>query len=209
MSNSIVEDGVVAGNYEDKYNAKNPIARYLMDNFLRCFDGLLAASGAQNVHEVGCGEGELARRMARRGLRVRASDFSCQIVEEARRATVAAGLEVTFEACSIYELDPEAGGARLVVACEVLEHLERPRDALAKLAQLAHPYLLLSVPREPLWRVLNIARGKYISDLGNTPGHLQHWSRRAFLDFLREHLDIVETRAPVPWTMALCKRRTT
>ena len=39
--------------------------------------------------------------------------------------------------------------------------------------------LLVSVPREPLWRGLNMARGAYMRDLGNTPGHVNHWSKRA------------------------------
>ena len=39
-------------------------------------------------------------------------------------------------------------------------------------------------PREPLWRGLNIARGAYLKDLGNTPGHLNHWSKRGFVALL-------------------------
>jgi hypothetical protein len=63
------------------------------------------------------------------------------------------------------------------------------------------------VPREPLWRVLNLARGKYLADLGNTPGHVNHWSRGGFLDLLSRRFEIVEARTPLPWTMALCKVR--
>ena len=37
------------------------------------------------------------------------------------------------------------------------------------------------VPREPVWRVLNVARGRYVRWLGNPPGHIQHFSRAAFL----------------------------
>ena len=36
------------------------------------------------------------------------------------------------------------------------------------------------MPREPLWRGLNMARGAYLKDLGNTPGHVNHWSKRSF-----------------------------
>ena len=89
----------------------------------------------------------------------------------------------------------------------LVEHLEDPVRALDVLAQLARPWLLASVPREPLWRALNMARGAYLGDLGNTPGHLQHWSRRAFLRFLSTRLDVVEVRTPLPWTIALCRAR--
>jgi hypothetical protein len=65
--------------------------------------------------------------------------------------------------------------------------------------------VLVSVPREPLWRGLNIARGAYLKDLGNTPGHLSHWSKRSFARLLARHGEIVELRSPLPWTMALLR----
>jgi hypothetical protein len=61
------------------------------------------------------------------------------------------------------------------------------------------------VPREPLWRALNLARGAYVRDLGDTPGHVNHWSRRAFTALLARHGEVVEARAPLPWTMLLVR----
>ena len=100
---------------------------------------------------------------------------------------------------------PAGDAAELVVCCEVLEHLADPERGLAVLASLARPWLLVSVPREPVWRALNLARGHYFADLGNTPGHLNHWSRRGFVNWLSTRLSVVEVRAPLPWTMALCR----
>jgi hypothetical protein len=82
-----------------------------------------------------------------------------------------------------------------------------PARALAVLSTLARPHLIVSVPREPLWRLLNLARGHYWHALGNTPGHLQHWSTPAFLHLLQQHLEVVELRTPLPWTMARCRAR--
>ncbi len=42
-------------------------------------------------------------------------------------------------------------------------------------------------------------------ELGNTPGHLNHWSRRSFADLLGRHGEVVELRSPLPWTMALVR----
>ena len=102
---------------------------------------------------------------------------------------------------------PARDGAALVLCCEVLEHVADPVRALAVLARLARPHLIVSVPREPLWRALNLARGRYWPALGNTPGHLQHWSTPGFLALLQEHLEVVELHTPLPWTMALCRVR--
>ena len=65
----------------------------------------------------------------------------------------------------------------LASAIEVLEHVPDPEHTVAEMARCAERHLLVSVPREPLWRMLNMARGAYWSELGNTPGHLNHWSR--------------------------------
>jgi ubiquinone/menaquinone biosynthesis C-methylase UbiE len=169
---------------------------------------LLALAGrtdAADVHEVGCGEGELARRLAARGMRVRGTDASPDVVAEARRRAEAEGLDIEFRAAPLEELDPARDAAELVVCCEVLEHLPNPEAGLGMVARLATPWAIVSVPREPLWRLLNLARLRYARDLGNTPGHLNHWSRRAFIELLRRRLEVVEVRCPLPWTMALCR----
>jgi SAM-dependent methyltransferase len=93
----------------------------------------------------------------------------------------------------------------LVAATEVLEHVVAPERALAEMARVASRHLLVSVPHEPLWRALNMARGAYLKDLGNTPGHLNHWTRRSFVSLLGRHGEVVQTRSPFPWTMLLVR----
>ena len=195
------------GNFYDKYNSKNPLARRMMQGFLQAFDSLSADAGVRTAYEAGCGEGHLSFRMARRGITVSASDISGRLVEEANQQARADGLSAKFECASIYDLTTQNAQGELVVCCEVLEHLEEPQAALETLANLAHPYLLASVPREPLWRALNIARGSYWRQWGNTPGHVNHWSTAGFLRFLGTRFDVLAVRTPLPWTMALCKVR--
>lgn len=193
------------GNVYDKYSSAHPIERRLVEGFVAQLQELVERSGAREAHEVGCGEGELSLMLAREGLRMRGSDLSAEVIEEARRRAADAGLEVDYRAAPIDSLAAPADAAELIVCCEVLEHLDDPDAGLERLISLASPWLLVSVPREPLWRALNLARFKYVGELGNTPGHLGHWSRRGFLDFLRARLEVVAVRSPLPWTMALCR----
>ena len=195
-----------AGNYYDKYRTANPIARYLMQGFLGAFDALAAKVPVDSSLEIGCGEGELSIRLAQRGFRARGCDISPDIVEEARRRAAAANVAATFWTQPIETIE-ETNASPLVVCCEVLEHLDDPGHGVDTLARLARPYLIASVPREPLWRVLNVARGKYLGALGNTPGHVNHWSRRGFVELLSRRFEVVDVRTPLPWTMALCKVR--
>jgi 2-polyprenyl-3-methyl-5-hydroxy-6-metoxy-1,4-benzoquinol methylase len=205
---AILESGSVAGNYFDKYNSRNPVVKYLMSGFYGGLHELLELSGAKEIHEVGCGEGYLATLMTGwdRGLKIRASDHSAEIIEIAKRMASENGIPVNFFRKSVYDMD-ETDSAELIVCCEVLEHLEEPERVLKIISGLARPYLLVSVPREPIWRIMNLARGKYLSDLGNTPGHIQHFSRRDFLSMLERNMDIVKVLSPLPWTMALCRAR--
>jgi 2-polyprenyl-3-methyl-5-hydroxy-6-metoxy-1,4-benzoquinol methylase len=147
----------------------------------------------------------LAIRLTRRGLRVRGSDLSTEVIAEARRRADAAGLELEFKAAPVEALDPAEDAAELILCCEVMEHLGNPEMALDTVARLARPWAIISVPREPLWRALNLARGRYVGELGNTPGHLNHWSRGRFARFVERRFEVVELHSPPPWTMALCR----
>jgi 2-polyprenyl-3-methyl-5-hydroxy-6-metoxy-1,4-benzoquinol methylase len=198
--------GVVHGNVYDKYRTTNPIARRLQVGFERAMDALLDRAGEpSSILEVGCGEGHVTARLAHRfpNARVVGADVSPEIVALARRRHP----QLRFETWSVYDADPAAEPWDLVVACEVLEHLDDPERALSTIARLSRRHVFASVPREPWWRLMNLARGRYVSAGGNTPGHVQHWSRPGFLGLLGRHLEVVDTRSPWPWTQALARVR--
>lgn len=200
-----MEPGQVGGNWSDKYRSGNPISQRLVSGFEDALLELTRLAGVRDVHEVGCGEGHLTRLLRREGLDVRGSDVSHEVIEEARQRTRGGGQEVSYRVADLYSLEPQRDAAELIVCCEVLEHLDDPVTALDVLTRLARPWLIVSVPREPLWRILNLLRGSYLGRWGNTPGHVQHWSKSAFLTFLVEQARPVEVRSPLPWTMVLAK----
>lgn len=200
------EDGIVIGNTYDKYGTRNPIARRMVEGFDHALSGLVAKVAPRTIHEVGCGEGYWVLRWVGEGIDARGSDFSTQVIGMARGNARSRGVEPErFAVRSIYELTPDGDGADLVVCCEVMEHLEEPEKAMDVLRSIVTGDLIMSVPREPLWRVLNLARGKYVSALGNTPGHLQHWSRNGFVSLAARYFDVVEVLSPLPWTMLHCR----
>jgi 2-polyprenyl-3-methyl-5-hydroxy-6-metoxy-1,4-benzoquinol methylase len=123
-------DEVIGGNVYPKYTTRNPLARLLVDNFARTLDGLVARTGAREIHEVGCGEGFLTTRLAQRGLCARGSDLSAGAIEDARARARMLGLETPFRAADLYSLSPDADAAELVICCEVLEHVHDPDRAL-------------------------------------------------------------------------------
>jgi SAM-dependent methyltransferase len=202
----LVENGVVVGNATDKYGASNPITRFLVGNFCRAVGDFAERVSPDAILEVGCGEGHITRLLLQRtAARIHAMDISDTVLDMARTNVDSARVE--FENRNIYALDTAQRRASLVVCCEVLEHLDDPARGLQILAEAAAPHSILSVPREPIWRMLNMARGAYLSHLGNSPGHLQHWSQRRFLDFVSSEFEILEVRSPLPWTVVLGRSR--
>ena len=177
-----------------------------MVGFHHALDELVGLAGARSIHEVGCGEGFWVMHWLQQGIEARGSDFSARVIDLARENARAKKLSTeVFLQKSIYDLEESADGADLVICCEVLEHLERPEDGLKALQRIVSNHLVISVPREPIWRILNIARGKYIVDWGNTPGHIQHWSRDGFIQVVQNYFEVTQVRSPLPWTMLLCR----
>ena len=201
----LIDRGVIVGNVYNKYESRNPIARHLLQGFMHSLDACLVPGAESTLHEVGCGEGYLARHLRALGFAVTASDFSPEII--ARAAAMPGGADIDFRVRSVYDLDPLHDAADTVVCCEVLEHLEEPARALERLAAITRRSCVLSVPNEPVWSCMNMARLRYWSAWGNTPGHINRWSRRRFCALVREHFDVVEVRRPLPWTMLRCEPR--
>jgi 2-polyprenyl-3-methyl-5-hydroxy-6-metoxy-1,4-benzoquinol methylase len=202
---TLSRDGVVTGNTYDKYGSTNPLARRLMAGFERDLDELLARADPGSLLDVGCGEGVLVHKWAQRlaGRRIVGIDLEEESVQAGWAQRQAPNLE--YRVMPAENLPFADGEFDLASAIEVLEHVPDPAHTLAEMARCASRHLLVSVPREPLWRALNIARGAYLRELGNTPGHLNHWSRRSFARLLARHGTVAEVRSPFPWTMLLVR----
>jgi len=202
---TLSREGVVTGNTFDKYGSGNPVVRRLMSAFQRELEELLLNADPQSLLDVGCGEGVLAKRFATllEGRRVVGVDLEEPSLQRGWEQNAAPNL--TFAIARAEALPFAEDEFDLVSAIEVLEHLPDPQRALAEMARCAKRHLLVSVPREPLWRALNVARGAYLSALGNTPGHLNHWSARSFVNLLSRYGEVAAVRKPLPWTLALVR----
>jgi 2-polyprenyl-3-methyl-5-hydroxy-6-metoxy-1,4-benzoquinol methylase len=200
-----VSPEVPAGNVYDKYGSRNPIERMMVAGFIARITEAVRLTGARTVLEAGCGEGYVSGGLASEPDRARffAFDLDAKVVAAAK----ADYPQVGFFISSVYDMPFSDGSVDLLIACEVLEHLEEPEKALKEMARVTRGYALVSVPREPLWRILNMMRLKYIGRLGNTPGHVRHWSKGGILKLLSGWFDIVAVSSPLPWTVCLCRKK--
>jgi 2-polyprenyl-3-methyl-5-hydroxy-6-metoxy-1,4-benzoquinol methylase len=196
---------VPTGNTFDKYGSSNPVVKRLMAGFHSTLDELWAQAAPRSILDVGCGEGVLTAEWAERlgDGRIVGIDLDDPKLRAEWERRSRPNLE--FRAEEATSLSFAADEFDMACAIEVLEHVPEPEETVAEMARVAARHLLVSVPREPLWRGLNVARGAYVRDLGNTPGHVNHWSKRAFVSLLSQFGTVEEARSPFPWTMVLVR----
>ena len=207
MSTNVTVDreGTVTGNTFDKYGSTNPVVRRLMSGFHSSLDELWNGAAPTSILDVGCGEGVLTHEWAQKlaGGRIVGIDLDDPQLHEQWKTRTAPNLE--YQVMKAEGMPFADGEFDMTTAIEVLEHVPDPSVTLAEMARCAERWILVSVPREPVWRMVNMARGAYWKDLGNTPGHLNHWSRRSFSKLLSQYGEVTEVRSPFPWTMLLVR----
>ena len=207
MSTNVTVDpeGTVTGNTYDKYGSSNPVVRRLMAAFPRNLDELWGLAAPTSILDVGCGEGVLTYEWAERlgDGRIVGIDLDDPLLHEQWKTRQRPNLDYqVMKAENMPFADDEFD---MATAIEVLEHVPDPEDTLSEMQRCAKQWILVSVPREPLWRATNVARGAYWKTLGNTPGHVNHWSSGAFKRLLSQYGEVVELRQPFPWTMCLVR----
>lgn len=187
--------------YNSKYASRNIISRKLMEGFIAALEGLIEMISPRTAIDLGCGEGIILWKLSRGWTRthVLGMDVRHDLLKISQTLNPNLGLIQG----SIYQLPLPSKRVDVVVCTEVLEHLDNPDEALKELTRIGDLYYLLSVPNEPWWRMANILRGSYLPTLGNTPGHVNHWTKEGFVQFASNYMDIVEVRKPFPWTMLL------
>lgn len=200
-----MEAGIPAGTW-NKYQSKNLIQNYLVNNFLKTVEktALTYSRECKSALDIGCGEGMITAILGNMNFAsVLGVDFSSQIIEIAQNEHPS----LTFKQANVFDLD-DSYRSDFVTACEVIEHIDRPEQALEKIASITGKICLLSVPNEPIFRSLNFFAGKYWSRLGSSPGHLNHWSSKSFMRLVENYFTILTCKRPLPWTILVCRPRT-
>ena len=191
-----------------KHETTNPIQRRLIDNFHEQAVAFIRQVQPRRIMEIGCGEGYVLAAIQRAGVDadVIGIDLSAEAIDAARGRVEPPAELIVGDAREVSRAYADRG-ADLIMMLEVLEHLEEPEQMLEDLRSIGSGHVLLSVPREPLFRGLNLARLKNVRDLGNDPEHINHWSARRFVELVSRHFEVVASSRPLPWTMVLARPR--
>jgi len=176
-----------------KYESKNPVKNYLINCFKKKILDLVISTGAKKVLDVGCGEGYLLSYLDSRitDWQVEGFDIEAEVVSQAAQKLPS----VTLKVKSIYDSGYPTEEFDLVLCNEVLEHLERPTEALSELKRLSHKWVILSVPNEP-----------YFSICSNSKDHCNKWSKNEFVNLVSKYFKVIKVVTSFPWTIALARK---
>ncbi|SHG44898.1 Methyltransferase domain-containing protein [Salegentibacter echinorum] len=190
--------------FSGKYENSNYISKYLLNNYFKAVNRLLKLTENVNTgHEIGIGEGNSTIRLKDMIDELSGSEFLEKLIPIARKNNP----NIFIFQESVYELKFEKNSIDLVFLLEVLEHLDYPKLALKEIHRISNRYLILGVPNEPLWRILNLCRFKYTGRFGNTPGHINHWSRKSIIKLVEQNYGrILAVESPIPWTIILAEK---
>ena len=198
------------GNHFDKYSSNNFIIKYIMQKFTKNLDDLIYSLPDKTLFDLGCGEGHWINRYRNKGYKVEGADYS-----ENQQKLAYDIYKIKIKIIDVYNehfiknLNQILYKANInnILLSEVLEHLEDPELIIEKLHQLKINNLIITVPNEPIWRILNCLRLKYLRNLGNTPGHINHFSRSKLIDIVkRTGFNIEETIISQPFILLKCTK---
>jgi SAM-dependent methyltransferase len=192
--------------FSSNYVSRNPVIRFLLANFLRRLATVIheRREHLRKVLEIGSGEGystNAIKDWLTDGTSYVASDIIPELV---KRTRALAGIPLVLSQ-DINHLAIRAKSFDMVIAMEVLEHLENPQTAILEVARATRRYAVISVPFEPWWRLGNVLRGAHVREWGNTPDHINHWGKRSFAEVLKLGFHSVKVKSSFPWLIAVCE----
>ena len=189
-----------------KYTNRNPLHRLSLGRFHDALADELRALAPKSVLDFGCGEGFVIDELASRGVELEGYeglDLRADALAEARSRWPTK----RFLCADLFDKQFDDARFDVAIALEVLEHLFDPAAALERLVSLTDRELLLTVPHEPWFQLVNLARGRDFIRLGNHPEHVQHWNPGTFAAFISEHAEVVSIRRSFPFIVARARPR--
>ncbi|CAN5623271.1 hypothetical protein BH23BAC4_BH23BAC4_16260 [soil metagenome] len=175
----------------NRYTTSSRIYRWHTDVFHEALLDLIdsATPSPRSILDAGCGEGYVSNLIAERNPQAKLTgiDASEGAIAYAQTNFGHAG---DYQVASIFELPFPDNHFDLVLCSEVLEHLDDPMSALEELKRVSRRHVLITVPREPIFKFLNDV-GKTLRLCGD-PGHVNFWTKQDFQDVFQPHFSDTE-----------------
>lgn len=187
-----------------KYSNRNPIHRFALSRFFNIVAEEVLHLRPRTALEFGCGEGLFLKEIRDRGLSF-AEYVGVDLRADALDLARSLHPDHRFVHADLLTWSPPVAGYDLVIAAQVLEHIPAPTTTFERLVDLCTGHLLLTVPWEPWFRILNLLRGRDLRRLGNHPEHVNQWTFGGFKNFVAAGAEVVRVRRTLPFTVVVAK----
>ena len=190
----------------NKYTNTNPIHRLSLGRFYDAVAEALREIKPTSVLDFGCGEGFILDMMADRDIALpgyEGLDLRLDALQEAERRWP----ETSFMQANLFDPALDSRRFHTVMALEVLEHVFEPEKVLERLVSLSDEHLVLTVPNEPWFQLMNLIRGRDFVRLGNHPEHINHWNEKTFPDFVAQHAEVTNVISRFPFVIVTARRK--
>ena len=203
MTKMKVNNNIWQGN-KDKHTSINPLIKVLMNKYYSDLLKLVKSVNPKKILDAGCGEGFIADKM--KNMMPQAIIEGVDIEDSYLEYGKSHFKKLILKKGSLYDIPSEDNTFDLVTCNEVLEHLEYPEKVVKEIVRVSSNYVIISVPNEPYWRIANVLRLKYLRDLGNSPGHLNNWTKHKIVIFLTRYGKIEKVKNSTLWTFVLLSK---
>lgn len=195
----------------DKYNTMNPVKQYLIKGYKERLYEFVESEKPKQVLDLGCGEGIIIKYLKSKNsnYEFRGIDFSKEAINKAKRLNPYA----SFLVRDLYNLDESIikKNYDIVLWLEVMEHLEHPEKVLREINKLKFEKLIISVPWEPIFRLVVLLGNFYswdkIKNLGRNKNHVQHFNKQKLKNLLKKFFKIQEMVYQFPWIFVVARPR--
>jgi SAM-dependent methyltransferase len=187
--------------FEDHVKIKNPLAGFLMKKYFEKLNELINSIEYTNSIDLGSGKGYVTNYIGK----IKNNYPIALDIDKTRTNSIKEKYPfiktVNADATNIPFEDKSFD---LVISTQTIEHLTKneTKKILKEIKRVGKKHSILTVPNCPYWNLKNIARGKYLSRLGNTPNHLQQWTRKSFERLLLENFEDVKVDHVYCWNFA-------
>lgn len=189
-----------------KHTSQNPLQQFLIKRLQDAVAYEVKRIKPRSLLSVGCGEGFDLKHILEiyKPSKVVGVDFDSDALAYARKQLP----KVEFKRADARKLPFSKNQFDLVIALEVIEHIQEYDPAISELVRVSSGPVIITVPWEPAFSLVSLARGKYLGRLGRHPEHVNAWNKKTFAQVLEKHnLEIRKHKIIFPWQFCLVYKK--
>lgn len=173
----------------------------------RFFDNIVEEikdANSTSLLDIGCGTGFISKILHEFQPHIIGTDINYDRLQIANELYGSPSLP--FLTSNAFKLPFRDSQFETVTAFEVFEHIPDLEPLVVEVKRVAEKNVIITVPNEPNFRIMNFMRGKNLTRWGNDIEHVHHFNRKKLTKFLSKHFsDVTVRRNSFVWLIAKCE----